>query len=193
MKAVKEQLLAVPDHGIGFGLLRYLNSESAQALSPRPLPQVSFNYLGRLARQCRRVAWRGGRRSRNPDCAGHRRPRCPSRPSSTSTRSPSTPMTGPGCDPRGRTRRVSCNGRMWRSSRSCGCRRSPGSAPTPSSGGGGFTPSDFDLVDLRQDALEALESRCRDLTDVWPLSPLQAGMLFHAELADESVDAYLVR
>ena len=60
-------------------------------------------------------------------------------------------------------------------------------------GGGGFTPSDFDLVDLRQEAIDDLESRCPDLSDVWPLSPLQAGLLFHAELAERSVDAYLVQ
>ncbi|RZK73078.1 MAG: hypothetical protein EOP28_05875, partial [Rhodococcus sp. (in: high G+C Gram-positive bacteria)] len=50
MKTVKEQLLVVPDHGIGFGLLRYLNDDTAQVLSPLPMPQVSFNYLGRMGR-----------------------------------------------------------------------------------------------------------------------------------------------
>lgn len=48
LKAVKEQLHAIPDHGIGFGLLRYLNPETALPLSALPSPQLSFNYLGRL-------------------------------------------------------------------------------------------------------------------------------------------------
>ena len=61
------------------------------------------------------------------------------------------------------------------------------------SGGGGFTPSDLNLVRLGQSAIDDLERRYPAMTDVWPLSPLQAGMLFHAELADESVDAYLVQ
>ncbi|NKS73054.1 hypothetical protein GS531_10310 [Rhodococcus hoagii] len=32
VKAVKEQLLAVPDHGIGYGMLRYLDDEGGRAL-----------------------------------------------------------------------------------------------------------------------------------------------------------------
>ena len=50
---------------------------------------------------------------------------------------------------------------------------------------GGLTPSDLDLVDLDQDAIERLERRFPALTDVWPLSPLQSGLLFHAQLADD--------
>lgn len=48
IKAVKEQLRAVPERGIGFGLLRYLNRDTARQLSPLPAPQISFNYHGRL-------------------------------------------------------------------------------------------------------------------------------------------------
>ena len=49
LKRVKEQLRAVPDNGIGYGLLRYVNSESAQELSGGTDPQVLFNYLGRVS------------------------------------------------------------------------------------------------------------------------------------------------
>ncbi|MFE3445132.1 amino acid adenylation domain-containing protein [Nocardia sp. NPDC059180] len=48
VKAVKEQLLAVPHKGIGFGLLRHLDPESADLLDG-PLGQIGFNYLGRLS------------------------------------------------------------------------------------------------------------------------------------------------
>ncbi|GAA4024776.1 hypothetical protein GCM10022247_56500 [Allokutzneria multivorans] len=48
LKAAKEQLRAVPDNGIGFGMLRYLNAETARVLAPLPVPQVAFNYLGRF-------------------------------------------------------------------------------------------------------------------------------------------------
>ncbi|MGA5817916.1 amino acid adenylation domain-containing protein [Kitasatospora sp. NPDC094028] len=47
IKAVKEQLQALPDKGAGFGLLRYLNPETAAALAGLPTPQIAFNYLGR--------------------------------------------------------------------------------------------------------------------------------------------------
>ncbi|NEB42174.1 non-ribosomal peptide synthetase [Streptomyces sp. SID14515] len=49
LKEVKEQLRAIPDNGIGYGLLRYLNEEAGAALSALPAPQISFNYLGRIA------------------------------------------------------------------------------------------------------------------------------------------------
>ena len=45
VKRVKEQLSAIPDHGIGFGQLRYLAGE----LDGAPTPQIGFNYLGRTA------------------------------------------------------------------------------------------------------------------------------------------------
>jgi non-ribosomal peptide synthase protein (TIGR01720 family) len=47
IRATKHQLLAVPDNGIGFGLLRYLNPATAAALPKRLPGRISFNYLGR--------------------------------------------------------------------------------------------------------------------------------------------------
>ncbi|MGW6056052.1 amino acid adenylation domain-containing protein [Streptomyces sp. NPDC055189] len=49
LKAVKEQLRAIPDRGIGYGLLRHLNPDTAPVLAARPGPQIGFNYLGRTA------------------------------------------------------------------------------------------------------------------------------------------------
>ncbi|MFD8164329.1 amino acid adenylation domain-containing protein [Streptomyces solisilvae] len=49
LKRVKEQLRALPDNGLGYGLLRHLNPHTAEALRTRPVPQISFNYLGRFA------------------------------------------------------------------------------------------------------------------------------------------------
>ncbi|MRH91600.1 amino acid adenylation domain-containing protein [Nocardia sp. SYP-A9097] len=49
VKAVKEQLSAVPDSGIGWGLLRWLNEPGHDVLGDRPAPQLSFNYMGRFA------------------------------------------------------------------------------------------------------------------------------------------------
>jgi pristinamycin I synthase-2 len=48
IKHVKEQLRALPDHGIGFGLLRYLNPQTGPQLAALPSPQIGFNYLGRF-------------------------------------------------------------------------------------------------------------------------------------------------
>ncbi|MFK4184133.1 amino acid adenylation domain-containing protein [Streptomyces sparsogenes] len=48
LKAVKEQLRALPDHGLGHGLLRRLAPDTAPELVAADPPQLGFNYLGRL-------------------------------------------------------------------------------------------------------------------------------------------------
>jgi non-ribosomal peptide synthase protein (TIGR01720 family) len=48
LKRVKEQLRRVPDKGLGFGLLRYLNPATREKLAAGGEPQISFNYLGRF-------------------------------------------------------------------------------------------------------------------------------------------------
>ncbi|MFF2552775.1 amino acid adenylation domain-containing protein [Nocardia sp. NPDC058058] len=49
------------------------------------------------------------------------------------------------------------------------------------------------LVRLDPDALDRLRQRYPTMSDVWPLTPLQSGMLFHAQLAESSVDAYMTQ
>ncbi|MFF5289525.1 non-ribosomal peptide synthetase [Paractinoplanes globisporus] len=46
LKVVKERLRAVPDHGVGYGLLRW--SHPAAPLAGKPQPLIGFNYLGRF-------------------------------------------------------------------------------------------------------------------------------------------------
>ncbi|PHO21742.1 hypothetical protein CQR79_12090, partial [Aggregatibacter actinomycetemcomitans] len=49
LKGIKEQLRAIPDKGLGFGVLRYLGDAQAQAaLKALPTPRITFNYLGQL-------------------------------------------------------------------------------------------------------------------------------------------------
>jgi amino acid adenylation domain-containing protein/non-ribosomal peptide synthase protein (TIGR01720 family) len=52
LKRIKEQVRSLPQHGMGYGLMRYLsgNSEIAEQLRARPQPEISFNYLGQLDR-----------------------------------------------------------------------------------------------------------------------------------------------
>ncbi|WP_031470137.1 non-ribosomal peptide synthetase [Sciscionella sediminilitoris] len=49
VKHVKELVRAVPEGGLGYGLLRYLNSRTAPELAALPRPGIGFNYLGRFA------------------------------------------------------------------------------------------------------------------------------------------------
>lgn len=50
LTAVKEQLRAVPNNGIGFGLLRHLSPDPAggESLARLPRPEVAFNYMGQF-------------------------------------------------------------------------------------------------------------------------------------------------
>ncbi len=48
LKTIKEQLGQIPQHGIGYGALRYLNTEATSRLQALPQAQVSFNYLGQF-------------------------------------------------------------------------------------------------------------------------------------------------
>ncbi|MFM1724323.1 amino acid adenylation domain-containing protein [Rhodococcus sp. PAM 2766] len=48
IKAVKEQMRRIPDNGIGFGMLRYLDPASADTLAAGRPPEIGFNYLGRF-------------------------------------------------------------------------------------------------------------------------------------------------
>nr|UXE44290.1 linear gramicidin synthase subunit B [uncultured bacterium] len=69
LKSIKEQLRQVPNHGIGYGILRYLsdNTEVRSALSALPEPQVSFNYHGYVDVGCaRRRALEAGERVGRP-------------------------------------------------------------------------------------------------------------------------------
>ncbi|MEH2238172.1 condensation domain-containing protein, partial [Nostoc sp.] len=50
LKSIKEQLRAIPNHGIGYGILRYLCEEPNvnEQLQTIPTSEISFNYLGQF-------------------------------------------------------------------------------------------------------------------------------------------------
>ncbi|MFJ8094305.1 condensation domain-containing protein [Streptomyces griseofuscus] len=48
LRQVKETLRAIPDHGIGYGLLRHGNSRTRPGLAALGIPEIGFNYLGRF-------------------------------------------------------------------------------------------------------------------------------------------------
>ncbi|EWC63893.1 hypothetical protein UO65_0808 [Actinokineospora spheciospongiae] len=57
-------------------------------------------------------------------------------------------------------------------------------------GAGGCTPSDFPLARLDQAAVDRIVGTGRAVEDVYPLTPMQSGMLFHS-LAQEGEGLYL--
>ena len=48
VRRVRDQLAALPDKGVGYGLLRHLDPEANRKLAELPEPQIQFNYLGRM-------------------------------------------------------------------------------------------------------------------------------------------------
>ena len=75
IRSVKEQLRAIPDEGIGYGLLRYLsrNQSVRSRLKTMPRSSVLFNYLGQqdhlLADSKMFKLSRGLKLSRDPNCS----------------------------------------------------------------------------------------------------------------------------
>ncbi|MCQ4120742.1 non-ribosomal peptide synthetase [Rhodococcus tibetensis] len=190
VKVVKEQLRAVPDMGIGYGLLRYLNPGTADRLPKTEPGQISFNYLGQVpdAPAGSAVGWAPvegfGDLHYVPD---------PDMPASAALEVNAIVVGG--------RLRLSVGypdtllvredverfaGR-WREALSALITH----ARSPEAGG--LTPSDVPLVAVTQGDLDAWKGRFGTLTDVWPPAPLQAGLLFHALMAKPAIDAYTVQ
>ncbi|MEV0358619.1 amino acid adenylation domain-containing protein [Nocardia sp. NPDC050697] len=179
LKAVKEQLRAVPEKGIGYGMLRYLNPETAPALAGHPEPQISVNYLGRA----------------DTDGGG---PWLPRRFAATQDdRAPLAAVldinavrTAAGLEVTWAyaarlltAAEVAELAGLW----------AEALGALAATGSGGRTPSDFPLVTTDQPQIEGWEREYRALTDVWPLSPLQYGLLFHAVYDTDTADGYTVQ
>ncbi|BAZ22953.1 non-ribosomal peptide synthase [Kalymmatonema gypsitolerans NIES-4073] len=60
IKSIKEQLRAIPNRGIGYGILRYLCKERTvnQQLQTIPTPEISFNYLGQFDQVQSQTGWK---------------------------------------------------------------------------------------------------------------------------------------
>ncbi|WP_164877651.1 condensation domain-containing protein, partial [Prescottella agglutinans] len=196
VKTVKEQLLAVPDHGIGYGLLRYLNEDAGSVLRDLRAPQITFNYLGRVAGAIpvggREAGWIPVEDA--DDLSGAKDPSMPV----SAVLDINALTVGNAGDQRLRATWTFPSGVLTAAevrelAESWCAMLATLTAHAHATGAGGRTPSDFDLVTLRQSEIERLENRYPDMTDVWPLSPLQKGLLFHASVSEKSADAYVVR
>ncbi|WP_194813355.1 non-ribosomal peptide synthase/polyketide synthase [Nocardia sp. XZ_19_385] len=193
-KSVKEQLRAVPDKGFGFGLLRYLNPDTAGELQPFSTGQIGFNYLGRftstdlLPQRLQGAGWtpaEGVGANAAPD------PDMPVMSALDVTAIVVDTGEGPvlqasftapsGVLEKAETEKLA---ELWRSA-VLGL-----AAYATASDAGGLTPSDVPLVRLDQGEIEVLERRYPRLVDVWPLTSMQSGLMFHQVLADSGLDAY---
>ncbi|MEU2565153.1 amino acid adenylation domain-containing protein, partial [Streptomyces longispororuber] len=195
VKAVKEQLLAVPDKGIGYGLLRYLNPQTADILKRYDTGQISFNYLGHYAGS--------GSMPENLQGLGFTQVEgttellaeldadMPALAALNVTAYVADGEQGPRLVtrldfPSGLFTQAEVEelAELWRTALEGLARH----AAAPEAGG--LTPSDVPLVEVGQRDLDTWEETYAGLADVWPLTAMQEGLLFHTELAGASFDAY---
>jgi amino acid adenylation domain-containing protein/non-ribosomal peptide synthase protein (TIGR01720 family) len=183
LRAVRDTLRRLPRRGLGYGLLRHLaDSEQTRGLRTQPRAQVLFNYLGQFNQ-----APAGGtalpfRATREPMGA----PRAPEAPLSHLLEINGYVFEGrltlawtySQAAHREETVRLLA-GRCLGALRQLIATR--GSADIHR-----YTPTDFPLARLEQAVLDRLLPPGTAVEDLYPLSPLQQGMLFHTLMAPAS-------
>ncbi|HKN99659.1 MAG TPA: amino acid adenylation domain-containing protein, partial [Pseudonocardiaceae bacterium] len=173
LKSVKERLRSVPRRGVGYGALRYLTG-TAPAIDP----QVSFNYLGRVDPPAGGI-YAGTHRELTldtaPDTARPHLLDVVGRVSDDELEF--TWCYADGVHHEATVARLAERmvGALREIVRNCA-----------EPGAGGRTPSDFPLVALDQATVDRLAG---DAEDIYPLTPMQAGMVFHG-LAQENDSVY---
>ncbi|HYO72540.1 MAG TPA: condensation domain-containing protein, partial [Archangium sp.] len=188
LRSVRDSLRQLPHHGIGAGILQWMGPEAlSQQLRALPAPQVAFNYLGQLdASAAASTLFSFASEPTGPSVAPAARRMQPlevngsvlegrlqlSFTYSTHLHQASTLQS--------LAERFLSHLRALISLRhSDDARR--------------FTPSDFPLARLTQGALDSLLARhSASPEDLYPLTPLQQGMLFHALLTPEA-DVYFTQ
>ncbi|GIF17209.1 hypothetical protein Ate01nite_72410 [Actinoplanes teichomyceticus] len=163
LKSVKEQLRAVPRRGIGHGARH-------RATGAGNRPRISFNYLGRMQLPlgdgvCRAAPYG---LELDDDPAAPRTHLLQVVGQVTAGQLELTWSYG-----RNRHRRETVAGLA---ERMCAALRA---IVTHCAGAGGRTPSDFPLARLDQAAVDRLAGTGAEVADIYPLTPMQAGMLFH--------------
>ncbi|MFB7912298.1 condensation domain-containing protein, partial [Kitasatospora sp. NPDC056076] len=174
LKSVKEQLRAVPDHGLGYGALRHLAPDGG--LADAPAPGISFNYLGRFdwsaegAALVRAVPGGLG----GSEAPGTERPHL----LDVVARVEGEELEIAWYYGVGRHRADTVTALAEAMLRALEGILAHCAAP----GAGGRTPADFPLARLDQAAVDRIVGDGREVADVLPLTPMQAGMLFHSLL-----------
>ena len=180
ISAIKEQLRAIPTKGIGFGILRYLGDvDFAHELAALAQARVTFNYLGQFDASFEQ----GALFSVAAESSGQAL--CPEGPLGNWLSINGQVFDG----------RLSLD---WTFSREVFQPATIDALARDyervlaaliahcSSGAQGVTPSDFPLAVLSQAQLDRLPVPAASIEDLYPLSPMQQGMLFHSLYAKEA-------
>ena len=188
IKGVKEQLRAMPNHGIGHGLLRYLSGDQLiiDRLLNFPQAQVSFNYLGRsLSSRSGDSPLRLASEYKGASQSQRDRRSHPLEINAQVTDGKlRVAWTFSPSVLRRETVESLADAYLAR------LRELIGHCLSPEAGG--YTPSDFPLAGLDQRKLDELFAKDRRIEDAYTLSPLQEGMLFHS-IYEPQGGAYLAQ
>ncbi|MDQ1039021.1 amino acid adenylation domain-containing protein/non-ribosomal peptide synthase protein (TIGR01720 family)/FkbM family methyltransferase [Streptomyces sp. V3I8] len=195
VKAVKEQLRALPDHGIGYGLLRHLNPETAAVLERLGTGQVFFRFTDRTDAAVLPAEAHGFGLLPAPAVRGRGEQAAPAAVviDASVTRTAEGPVlealfTAPeGLLPATGVRELAD---LWRQALEGLARH------TAEPGAGGLSPSDVSLVTVTQDDIDDWRERYPGLSDIWPVPPLPLGMLVHSLMEREAgaeLDTYQVQ
>ena len=190
LKVIKQQLRALPDNGLGYGLLRYLNPHTASQLTGLAVAQIGFNYLGRFAAPAA-ADW--GAAAEAVRLGGDD----PAMPLAHILEVNALTLDHPDGSTLSATwswapallsdQEVRDLAQGWFEALEALVRH----AAQP--GAGGRSPCDLPLAVLSQNEIEWLESQYPRIEDVLPLSPLQEGLLFHALYDAQAPDVYTVQ
>ncbi|WP_157105350.1 non-ribosomal peptide synthetase, partial [Rhodococcoides kyotonense] len=195
VKAVKEQLLAIPDKGMGYGLLRYMNRETGAELTALSDGQISFNYLGRISTGELPEGLDGWVPASDfddlvvvgdADMPANKTVDINAivRGVGDESELAATFAFPTGAIGRGDVQELAD---LWVAALvALAAHVTDGSA-------GGLTPSDVPLAQVTQRDIDVVETQYPSTTDIWSLSPLQSGLLFHAKLAGSDLDVYTMQ
>ncbi|MCP2163250.1 non-ribosomal peptide synthase domain TIGR01720/amino acid adenylation domain-containing protein [Goodfellowiella coeruleoviolacea] len=193
LRRVKERLRAVPDNGVGYGLLRHLRPDTRAVLAGHPRPQLGFNYLGRPdVGGAVTGAW-----ATAPEAAALGGALDPTMPVPHVVEVNALARSGP--DGPELAARWSFAGKIltedevrelaewWFRA----LRALVGHAGR--TGAGGHSPADFPLVALDQADIDQLAATRPDLVDVWPQTPMQEQLFRLAEAGTTGRRVYTVQ
>lgn len=199
LRRIKEQLRALPDNGLGYGLLRHLNADTAAALAGAATPQIGFNYLGRVGAGAGELG-DDGSSSGWLSASNLRIPLLPADPGMPFGHSlemnavTREQADGPSLNvtyswPAGIFGRADIQelADLWFEALRA--------LADPGNGGVGsaLTPDDLPSSGLTQPEIDELAAAPEGLADAFALTPLQEGLLFHALEADDGPDVYTVQ
>ncbi|HEX2133793.1 MAG TPA: amino acid adenylation domain-containing protein [Actinophytocola sp.] len=163
LKNVKEALRALPDAGLGFGVLRHLEPTTAAVLAGYPRPQIGFNYLGRLGAPAEPADWAPAA-GMGGGAGDHMRLPHSLEITAVTQDGPDGPtLSATWLYPTGvlTRERVRALAERWRAALATLATHARGTDV------GGFTPSDLNLVALSQEDIESFED---ELTAEWELT-----------------------